>query len=149
MSNGSVDAILAVMRIFGISAALRPFAVILFWVLGLSLPLQAIAEADSKAEFVAEKEARLRSGLSAISEERTLLRSSFSAQEQQCLRRFVSAACLEETRQAQARAMRELDLAQEMLNLEIRQLHADARQRARQQAMSRHIQSLAPKQGVQ
>jgi hypothetical protein len=147
VSNGSVDAILAVMRIFGISAALRPFAVVLFWVLGLALPLQALAEVYP--DFVAEKEARLRSGLSSISEERTVLRSAFSAQEQQCLRRFVSAACLEDVRQAQARAMRELDLAQEMLNLEIRQLHADARQRSRQQAMSRHVQSLAPKQGAQ
>jgi hypothetical protein len=147
VSNGSVDAILVVMRIFGISAALRPFAVVvLSGFLGLALPLQALA--DAYTDYAAEKEARLRSGLSSISEERTVLRSAFSAQEQQCLRRFVSAACLEDVRQAQARAMRELDLAQEMLNLEIRQLHAEGRQRSRQQAMARHVQSLAPKEGL-
>jgi hypothetical protein len=145
--NGSVDAILLHMRISGISAFLRPSALLLVWALSLASPLQVAA--DSNADYVAEKEARLRSGLAAISEERTLLRSTFSAQEQQCLRRFVSAACLEDVRQAQARSMRELDLAQEMLNLEIRQLHADARQRARQQAMARHVEALAPKQGAQ
>jgi hypothetical protein len=115
--------------------------------MGLVVPL-ALA-ADSSTDYVAEKESRLRSGLAAVAEERAMVRSVFNAREQQCLRRFASAACLEEARQARARALRELDLAQEMLNLEIRQLHADARQRARQQAMARHLESLVPKQNAQ
>lgn len=115
--------------------------------LGMAAPLPLAA--DSSADFVAEKESRLRSGLAAIAEERAMVRSLFTAREQQCLQRFASAACLEDARQAHARAMRELDLAQEMLNLEIRQLHADARQRSRQQAMARHLESLVPKQNAQ
>ncbi|MBM3376436.1 MAG: hypothetical protein FJY35_10135 [Betaproteobacteria bacterium] len=147
MSNGSVDAILPGMRIFGISAALRPSAALLVLAMAMAAPLPLAA--DSSADYVAEKEFWLRSGLAAIAEERSMVRSAFTAREQQCLQRFASAACLEDARQANARAMRELDLAQEMLNLEIRQLHADARQRARQQAMARHLESLVPKQSAQ
>nr|UOZ96717.1 hypothetical protein NCPCFENI_00617 [Cupriavidus sp.] len=135
------------MRIFGISAAPRSSAALLILALGLAVPLTLAA--DSSADYVAEKESRLRSGLAAVAEERAMVRGVFTAREQQCLQRFASAACLEDARQAHARAMRELDLAQEMLNLEIRQLHADARQRARQQAMARHLESLVPKQNAQ
>ncbi|MFZ9735110.1 MAG: hypothetical protein ACO3B4_08710 [Burkholderiaceae bacterium] len=135
------------MRIFGISAAPRSSAALLILAMGLAVPL-ALA-ADSSADYVAEKESRLRSGLAAVAEERAMVRNVFNAREQQCLQRFASAACREDARQARARALRELDLAQEMLNLEIRQLHANARLRARQQAMARHLESLVPKQNAQ
>lgn len=117
----------------------------LVWVVALGLGFSASAEPG--ADYVVFQEARLRNGISALEEERLQVRVRFAAMELQCLQKFVSSACLEDVRQEYTRALRELDLVQEMLNIEIRQLHSAARQRARQQNIARHVQSLEMRNG--
>jgi hypothetical protein len=98
--------------------------------------------ADAQTDFEALQEARLRSGLVALTEERQNLRARYAAQEMDCLDRFLSASCLEDVRQGYARALRELDLVQESMELQIRQVHAGARQRARQEAVAQHAKAI-------
>ena len=98
--------------------------------------------ADAQTDFEALQEARLRAGLLALTEERQSLRSRYAAQEMDCLDRFLSAVCLEDVRQGYARALRELDLVQESMELQIRQVQAGARQRARQEAVAQHAKAI-------
>lgn len=110
--------------------------------LAIGVYLGASAQATTAGDYVTVQEDRLRSGLAVLASERTKVRSEFAARELACLNRFVSAPCLEDVRQGYARALRDLDLVEEMLNTEIRQLHSAARLRARQQTIARHVQSL-------
>jgi hypothetical protein len=55
----------------------------------------------------------------------------FSAQEQVCLSKFLSAACLNDLRRDAAQARRQYELAKELLRREIRQIEADVRYRQR------------------
>lgn len=98
--------------------------------------------AGLQADFEAVQEKRLRSGLAALVEERQHIRGRYAEQELGCLERFLSASCLEEVRQGYARALRELDLVQESIELEIRQVQAAARQRARQEAAAQHAKAI-------
>lgn len=112
--------------------------VFMAFVFSLSAPAQASAAND----YVSTREERLRSGLTVLASERKQVRSEFAERELTCLSRFVSAACLEDVRQGYARTLRDLDLIEELLHTEIRQLHSDARLRTRQQTIARHMQSL-------
>lgn len=100
------------------------------------------AQADVRADFEAVQEARLRSGLVALTEERQHIRGRYAEQEMDCLERFFSASCLEGVRQRYARAVRELELLQESMELQIRQVQAGARQRARQEAVAQHAKAI-------
>ena len=55
----------------------------------------------------------------------------FSAREQICLSKFISAACLNELRRDAAQARRQYELAKELLRRDIRQIEADVRYRQR------------------
>ncbi len=55
----------------------------------------------------------------------------FSAREQVCLSKFISAACLNELRRDAAQARRQYGLAKELLRRDIRQIDADVRYRQR------------------
>jgi hypothetical protein len=109
--------------------------------MGISV-MPRLAQADVLSEFDAFQETRLREGLVALATERRRVFERFSAQEIDCLDRFFSASCLEDVRQGYARALRELDLLQESLGLDIRRLQASARQRARQDAVVQHSQAI-------
>jgi len=98
--------------------------------------------AEPRADFEAFQEDRLRSGLAALAEERQRIRGRFAEQELGCLDRFLSASCLEDVRQGYARALRELELVQESMELQIRQVQASARQRARQEAVAQHAKAI-------
>ena len=100
------------------------------------------AHADTRTDFEAAQEDRLRSGLAALAAERQRVRGRYAEQELGCLERFLSASCLEEVRQGYARALRELELVQESMELQIRQVQAGARQRARQEAVAQHAQAI-------
>ncbi len=69
--------------------------------------------------------------LAEIETQRKALYQASSQQEQVCLKKFISAPCLEELRQSHAAASRELDLAAEGLKEQIREAQASARARAR------------------
>ena len=58
----------------------------------------------------------------------------FSAREQICLSKFISAACLNELRRDAAQARRQYGLAKELLRRDIRQIEADVRYRQRLEA---------------
>ena len=98
--------------------------------------------AEPRTDFEAFQEDRLRSGLAALTEERQRIRGRYAEQELGCLDRFLSASCLEEVRQGYARALRELELVQESIELQIRQVQASARQRARQEAVAQHAKAI-------
>jgi hypothetical protein len=74
---------------------------------------------------------RANAALAEIQKQRTVLYQASSQQEQVCLKKFISAPCLEDLRQSHAAASRDLDLAAEKLKEQIREAQASARARAR------------------
>ena len=118
-------------------SAMRTFTLAIAFALA---PLGLYAEPRADLESVQEE--RLRGGLAALAEERQRIRGRYAEQELDCLDRFLSASCLEDVRQGYARALRELELLQESMELQIRQLQASARQRARQEAVAQHAKAI-------
>lgn len=101
-------------------------ALALFVSIGVQ-PAQAAVLNDSEQAIVD----RANQALAEIEKQRKALYQASSQQEQVCLRKFISAPCLEELRQSHAAASRDLDLAAEGLKEQIREAQASARARAR------------------
>lgn len=101
-------------------------ALALFLSIGLQ-PAQAAVLNDSEQAIVD----RANQALAEIEKQRKALYQASSQQEQVCLKKFISAPCLEELRQSHAAASRDLDLAAEGLKEQIREAQASARARAR------------------
>ena len=74
---------------------------------------------------------RARQAIALLEQDHQALMADAHLKEKACLARFVSASCLEDLRQAVTKASRDIDLAAETLRESIRQVQADARQRAR------------------
>ncbi|MEY4725287.1 MAG: hypothetical protein RL043_1436 [Pseudomonadota bacterium] len=90
-------------------------------------PAQAAVLNDSEQAVVD----RANLALTEIEKQRKVLYQASSQQEQVCLKKFISAPCLEDLRQSHAAASRDLDLAAEGLKEQIREAQASARARAR------------------
>ncbi len=90
-------------------------------------PAQAAILNDSEQAVVD----RANLALAEIEKQRKALYQASSQQEQVCLKKFISASCLEDLRQSHAAASRDLDLAAEGLKEQIREAQASARARAR------------------
>lgn len=101
-------------------------ALALFVSIGVQ-PAQAAVLNDSEQAIVD----RANQALAEIEKQRKALYQASSRQEQVCLKKFISAPCLEELRQSHAAASRDLDLAAEGLKEQIREAQASARARAR------------------
>lgn len=101
-------------------------ALALFVSIGVQ-PAQAAVLNDSEQAIVD----RANQALAEIEKQRKALYQASSQQEQVCLKKFISAPCLEELRQSHAAASRDLDLAAEGLKEQIREAQASARARAR------------------
>jgi hypothetical protein len=74
---------------------------------------------------------RAEKAILALEKDRQSLLAQAHLKEQECLRRFASAGCLEDLRQSVTAASRDLDLAAEALREGVRRTQANARQRAR------------------
>ncbi|MEY3095763.1 MAG: hypothetical protein ACO2Z5_03700 [Burkholderiaceae bacterium] len=74
---------------------------------------------------------KARQALVVLEKDHQALMADAHLKEKACLARFVSASCLEDLRQEVTKASRDIDLAAETLRESIRQVQADARQRAR------------------
>ncbi|MFM1928288.1 MAG: hypothetical protein RIR28_871 [Pseudomonadota bacterium] len=74
---------------------------------------------------------KARQALVVLEKDHQALMADVHLREKACLARFVSASCLEDLRQEVTKASRDIDLAAETLRESIRQVQADARQRAR------------------
>ncbi len=101
-------------------------ALALFVSIGVQ-PAQAAVLNDSEQAVVD----RANLALAKIEKQRKVLYQASSQQEQVCLKKFISAPCLEDLRQSHAAASRDLDLAAEGLKEQIREAQASARARAR------------------
>jgi hypothetical protein len=108
------------------SALPASLALALFVSIGVQ-PAQAAVLNDSEQAIVD----RANQALAEIEKQRKALYQASSQQEQVCLKKFISAPCLEELRQSHAAASRDLDLATEGLKEQIREAQASARARAR------------------
>lgn len=75
--------------------------------------------------------AQAQEGLRQIDVDHRALKARLHTAEQACLKRFVSAPCLEDLRLESAQETRIFDLARESLQQTIRRLEAGARQRSR------------------
>jgi hypothetical protein len=73
------------------------------------------------------------SGIQALEVDRLALQRKAHLTEKDCLKRFISAACLEEVRQSYFTEEREIDLKIEEQRLVIRRTEAEARRRDREQ----------------
>lgn len=101
--------------------------------LGLTLTAMTFA-ADG---FTAQEQDRIKAlneGLGLFDRDYQNQLGEFSAREQVCLSKFISAACLNELRRDAAQAHRQYDLAKEFLRRDIRQIEADVRYRQRLEA---------------
>lgn len=108
------------------------------------LAFSSVAHASETPLELYQKE-RLMAGLEALEREREHIRSQWAQAEQHCLSKFISGACLEEARQTFQRADRALDLAKASMQLELRIIQAQVRQRSRQDAVVAHEAAMAKK----
>lgn len=99
-------------------------------VLGFALLPAVVAAASLDA---AERQVidRAEQAILALESDRRALMAQAHLKEQECLKRFASAGCLEDLRQSVTTASRDLDLAAETLREGMRRTQANARQRAR------------------
>lgn len=105
-----------------------PASLMVALLLGLWAQSAAAAALNDNEQAVVD---RANQALAEIEKQRKALYQASSQQEQVCLRKFISAPCLEELRQSHAAASRDLDLAAEGLKEQIREAQASARARAR------------------
>ena len=108
--------------------AALPASLALALLLGLWAPSAPAASLNDNEQAVVD---RANKALAEIEQQRKALYQASSQKEQGCLKKFISAPCLEDLRQAHAAASRDLDLAAEGLKEQIREAQASARARAR------------------
>ena len=105
-----------------------PSSLALAVLLGLWAPSAPAASLNDNEQAVVD---RANKALADIEQQRKVLYQASSQTEQGCLKKFISAPCLEDLRQSHAAASRDLDLAAEGLKEQIREAQASARARAR------------------
>lgn len=108
-----------------------------FPILASLLALSVLCVSGARAAGVTASEQSVidqaNSSIQALEVDRVALQRKAHISERDCLKRFVSAACLEEVRQSYFTEEREIDLKIEEQRLVIRRTEAEARRRDREQ----------------